>query len=552
MSELARRLVLPGSPFELISMGSIRVFRHAPLSLTGVWRRIRSSGTRPCLIFRGHTLSYADILYWADGLALTLRERYGIAVGQRVGIVLPTCPQWLMAFISITSIGGVATLIEPNASPERMVSALVAASCVAVIADESAARRLADFGLRCPIMVARIGERGQELFGAGAPFDDVEPQAHWPDPDRAIDPEQEALIAFTSGSTGNPKGVVSSHRAVITGMMNMMLGGALAAARSSPPQPGSGQPRQLPSSLLLAPLAHIAGYSHLLLMLWVSGKVAMLPTWQLDEALELIEQEKLRTITGINADLLNQLLRSDPRRHDLGSISAVGVHGCALRPALLREIQERLPGAAPVTGYGTTELNGSICVAAGREVILSPHSCGPVVPSVDARILDEDGRELSAGAVGEIWVRGAMLMSGYCPAPTQQPTLQDGWYRTGDWGSLDAHGNLVLAGRHQDFLSVCGSRLSYASLERLVCEFGSFDDAAVLFMEEGHRSRLVVYGLPGRFSTANAAQVAERLSREDGLPDCEIDVRIVGDLPRTLSGKIDRYALRCLPNNIPT
>lgn len=531
VNALAARLVLPGSPFELAphgtGVGSIRVFRHAPPSLNAVYSRVCASASRPYMVFGGRTISFGDLLGRSNSLARELSEQYGSLGGQRVGLVLASGPQWLAAFVAVTSIGAVAALIESSAPVEQIISALNAANCIAVIADEDTARLLADCGARHRVLIARNARYDPQMQAACF--------------DTPIDPDQPALITFTSGSTGQPKGVVSTHRAVITGMMNMMLGSALAARREKSRQSAT-QPQLSPSSLLLAPFTHIGGYSHLLLMMWVAGKVAVLPSWHLGQALELIRQEEIRTISGASPDRLTALVRADPERHDLGSVSAIGVHGTALRPALLREMQERLPAAVLRAGYGMTETNGSICVAATSEIVAQ--SCGPFVPSVEARIVDENGDDVPTGATGEIWVRGAMLMSGYCPAQRDSRVLQSGWYRTEDWGRLDTDGNLFLAERRQDLVYLRGKPISYARLERLACDCSALDDAAAVVVGEGERSRLVLAVVPRDAEAGNEARIAERLSREDALSGCKVDILEVESLPRTRSGKIDRHALR--------
>lgn len=533
----AARLVLPGSPFELTTPGTdatgVRTFRHAPPSLNDVYRRAAASAERPYMVFRGCTMSFGDLFAEAHGLALKLLERGAHVTGQRIGIVLPSCPQWLVAFVAVTSIGAVATLIDPSAPTEQIRTALSAANCVALIAEESTAQRLQGGDTRLRTVIARTHTLEREFL-----FEGIEPQTHLPHFGTAINPDQEALIAFTSGSTGQPKGVISTHRAVITGMMNMMLGSALAATRSRSERTAHARRQRSPSSLLLSPFTHIAGYSHLLLMMWGAGKVATLPSWNPDEALELIKREELGTISGASPDMLKALLRTDPQRHDLSGVSGIGVHGALVRPMLLREIRERLPHAVPMSGYGLTETNGSICVAAGNEVM--EQSCGPVVPSVQVRILDSAGRDVPTCTVGEIWVRGAMLMSGYCPAQGSSAVQHDGWFRTEDFGRLDASANLFLTERRHERVDVGGKQISCTSLEHLACDVGGFDDAAAFAIGDGDDVRVMLAVVPHPLQKGREALIIEQLLSKI----CRVDMVIVEGLPRTQSGKIDRRALR--------
>ncbi len=547
---LSQRLIQRGSPFELQPAGSdgvpLSVFRHAPPCLAGIYARAGSSASRPFLVGPNRTLSYGEVLAEATALARLLRARHGADCGQRIGIVMPNCPQWLVAFMAVTWIGAVAVLVEPEAEPERILTALAAAECTVVIVHESIAAALADGAERRHTVIA------SELSGSPGElrFRGVESAAHAGDfPVPTLDPDQEALIAFTSGSTGRPKGVISSHRAVITGMMNMLLGSALASLRNRSARPGGTRPQKSPSSLLLAPFTHVGGYSHLLLMLWVAGRVALLPSWRPDAALALIKREQLATIAGADPDRLRELLRTPAAQADLGSLTGIGIHGAAASPALLRELQERLPDAAPLTGYGMTETNGSICIAAGGEVFERPECSGPFVPSVQARIVDEDGSEVAHGARGEIWVRGAMLMSGYCTArdnrtPDAAPALRDGWYRTEDFGRLDTDGGLILLERRQNILDVRGKQVSCAALERMARDCAEVEEAVALAVGDGDRARLVLAIVPRDGVIGRQQQIIERLSGSDLAVGREVDIVTLDSVPRTRSGKIDRHTLR--------
>src|SRR5262249_11709032 len=160
-------------------------------------------------------------------------------------------------------------------------------------------------------------------------------------------------------------------------------------------------------------------------------------------------------------------------------LTSVGIHGEALRENSLAELRERLPNATAVTGYGLTETNGSICAASGDDLVEHPGTCGPVVPSVEARILDEHGTGVPPGGTGELWVRGAMLMSGYCGAVKAAATGPlNGWFCTQDFGRMDQDGFVYLQQRRQDVFYHEGKPLSVATIERVVYECDGVDEAA--------------------------------------------------------------------------
>ena len=539
-TSLTERLLQPGSPFELspaMSSGrSPQRFRHAPDSLNGLYQKAVGSAARVYMHFSGRDITYGEILSEANALGRRLRTVHGISSGDRVAIILPGCPQWVIAFIAVTSIGAVAVLIQQQDPVARILSALSLTGCQMVITDEATGRMLS----------SHADGRPQILAGAGTFAGVTLTESHLHFDVHAIDPEREALIAFTTGSTSPPKAVISSHRAVISGIMNMMLAGALASARNRSRIVGTRRAHALPSSLLLAPLTHVGGYSHLLLMMQVAGKVALLPSWQATAAIDLIEKQELHTISGANAGQLRELLRADAAQGRLGSLTSIGLHGEALRANVLNEIRDRLPAATPGTGYGLTETNGSFCAAVGADLIEHPHSCGPIVPSVELRLLDEQGEPVPTGRTGEIWVRGAMLMSGYCSAGTPRSvTSSDSWFCTDDYGRIDEHGFLYLAERRQDVFYCEGKPLSVAALERLAYECEHIDEAAVFFTGVGRSVRRVVIAVvPRKGAQDHEPKIVASVAREVPAGACEVDVLTLPRLPRLPSGKIDRRALR--------
>jgi acyl-CoA synthetase (AMP-forming)/AMP-acid ligase II len=507
-----------------------------------MYRKAARSAAVVCLHFAGRDITYAEVFSEANAVARGLGRIHGVRVGDRVAVILPNCPQWWIAFVAITSMGAVAVLVDPRGEPSHIRNALQLARCSVVITDESTGRMLAEHADSRPQMLVRNCTGESHLEPLHASFaGTAREDAHLPIDRRALDPDQEALVAFTTGSTSFPKGVVSSHRAVVAGVMNMMLSSALASIRNRAQGPVTQRVQGSPSSLLLAPLTHVSGYSHLLLMTQVVGKVVLLPTWQVETAVDLIENQRIRALSGANAAQLRELIRREARL-GLDSLTSVGIHGEALRENILAELRDRLPNATPGTGYGLTETNGSICAAVGRDLAEHPGTCGPVVPAVEARILDEHGVAVPTGETGEIWVRGAMLMSGYCGRSTASDT---GWFCTEDFGRIDAQGWLFLAQRRQDVF-YCGDQpLSVAAIERLAYECGGIDEAAALFSGEGQRlHRLVVAIVPRKGAVDPGPQLSARLTRELGADACQVQIETLAQLPRLSSGKIDRRTLR--------
>jgi long-chain acyl-CoA synthetase len=234
---VTHRLTGPGSPFELVEANiegiACRVFRRGPRTLADVYRKAEASARCLYLVTDHCQVTCDEILRGANALGRALTNRLGAQVGTRVGIILRNRPEWPIAFIAATSIGAVATAIHRQQAAAELIAALDLAQCSVVIADEHFARELLELGDRRPVIVARdFASKGPAptnwIF-----FDTLDTTtAAGSRATVSIDPEQEALIAFTSGSSSRAKGVVLTHRGIVTGMMNIMLGGAMSGMQT--------------------------------------------------------------------------------------------------------------------------------------------------------------------------------------------------------------------------------------------------------------------------------------------------------------------------------
>jgi acyl-CoA synthetase (AMP-forming)/AMP-acid ligase II len=204
--------------------------------------------------------------------------------------------------------------------------------------------------------------------------------------DCAVDPDSEALVVFTSGSSGIPKGVRHSHRSLLSGLRNMMLGGALSGCTR--PKVGLAQSKpEPPCALVLAPLAYIAGYSAFLMSISGGGRIVLARGEPEDRIIELLELEGAQSITGASPELLRRWVRRPDAATRLRALRRLQLHGESLRRTLVEEIQTLLPEVQLLTGYGLTETSGSIATSAVSWVLDTPGCCGPLLPSVDLRIV---------------------------------------------------------------------------------------------------------------------------------------------------------------------
>lgn len=487
-----------------------RVFQHAPGSLPEIYRKALLCGQRTLAICDNEEWPVERMFHEAARFAHVLAERFQVGRGMRVAIALEDGPAWIAAFIAVTGLNATAVLVPRCDDLDFCCSATEAT--VAVVRRGSSPV-VAGIGKHC------LGEEFAITGDSASAFD-------WSTIVPA--PDDEAVIAFTSGSTGEPKAAILSHRGIIIGLFNMMLAGTLAATTRRDPhpmrRPGS------PSVVMLAPLSHVSGYAQFLLMLMLSGKLVFPRSGDAEDVIESVERVGATAIAGLNPALLQALLDHDTQR--LTSLGSVNIGGMVLHTNVIEQIAARLPAVWLGSGYGLTETSGSICAIGGEEFRLRPTSSGRVLPSVGVAIRDECGCACNAGETGEIWLHGAMLMRGYCAGPA----LQDGWFRTGDLGFLSDDRHLHVVDRFDGLSAVRG--VSAMDLERLANKYPEIQDAAA-FQMPGLLREIVIAVVPKLGMEVGNIQ-ADMATR---LPDVRMRIVPVSTIPRNRRGKISRAKL---------
>lgn len=549
------RLIQRGSPFQLedASIGGItyKVFPKGPQILSDLYRKAAAAAEREYIVTCDSRVNYGEVLSSARRLARHLEDKAGVVPGKHIAIVMPNCADWIISFIAITAIGAVVVAIHAELTPQEIELRLLNTDCVAVICDPERGSAISASRFRGSIIATGTPEDPQfqrdwlshrALLAEQPP--EVEGEAfEFP---RSVPPDSLALIACTSGSSGTPKGVVLTHRNLVTGLMNMMLGGALCSARAprGKPQAPASQPTR-PCGLILAPLSHISGYAQMLLMMYIAGKIVLATRWQVSEVVDLVEKESVRSISGATPAMLRELVRAVRLAQSPGSLSSFFINGAALQGPLIRELMAAFPTATVSTGYGLTETCGSISVVAGADLLERPTTSGRVLPSVSIRLTNAAGDEVPIGEPGEISIRGAMVMQAYWGDISKTAeVLQDGWFRTGDLGRLDAAGHLEVIDRVQDIIASDGQQFSSTEIERALLSIERVDDAAVL----GHvsiagRDELLVAVVTDLLEADLPETHAKLRRRIPGLP-AAVRLSACSAFPLTASGKVDRPALK--------
>ena len=431
-----------------------RVFADNPPCLARIFDCLETHAEREFLVQDEVRLTFADCRARAARLAHHLANERGMNPGDRIGLALPNSPEWMIGFIAIIAIGAVPALINARAGRAEFNHCLASTGCRLCLCESPDA---AD-----GIATLSVDELRRVVSG----------DAIRPLPATPREPDDEALLMFTSGTTGLPKGASMTHEAVLTALKTIQYSGVLVAkgiAEAAGIEPAMlMRMRPPPVHLLVFPLFHVSGcHAVFLTSLMQGGKIVLMTRWDAGRALELIERERVTAFPAVPT-MYRDLLRLETLGgHDISSLTSLSVGGQATPPALLADIHAAFPAAVPGTGYGMTEANGTVTLIVGAEFIDNPRTVGRPVSTVEIEIRDEAGTTLPANAPGEIHVRGAALMTDYVNA--EEPAFdQDGWFATGDVGALDDAGLLYIVDRKTDMVISGGENIYCAEVERVI------------------------------------------------------------------------------------
>jgi long-chain acyl-CoA synthetase len=528
-------LTAPGTPFEIAEQGAWRVFRQAPSDLNRMIAAARSHGERIAVVdWRDdgseRRLSYDALFAAADRLALRLGDRRG----QRVAICMRNRAEWMIAFLAVLRSGAVAALCNSRAAPEALVAMIAEVTPTLVLGDKAVPHGV------CTPWIDLTTDPDAAALPPGAPLADP-----------AAAPDDAAAILFTSGTTGAPRGVVLSHRNLVTGLMAVQLSGlmvlhGIARAQDLPVATILvAMPRQ--ATLLVYPLFHISGLGSGFLSPLIAGtKVVIMRRWDAAEALRLIAAETVTMLTGVPT-MLWDLLRArqaDPTGPGLESLRNVASGGQALPVNLLDAVHAACPQAMLGTGYGMTECAGALAQAVGADFLRKRASAGRVLPLGDVRVVAPDGTVLPPGESGEIQVRGPFVMTGYWNRPeASAAAFADGWLRTGDVGFVDEEHYIFIVDRVKDMVICGGENIYCAEVERVLGEQPGVRECAAFGLPDDRLGeRLVAVARGERLDPAALIEaVAQALGRYKAPTELVITDT---PLPRNVLGKADKKALR--------
>jgi acyl-CoA synthetase (AMP-forming)/AMP-acid ligase II len=485
-------------------------------------------------------LRYGQCLDRVRRLAGALRG-LGVGRGDRVAALHTNCHRYVECFYATATVGGVFVPLNYRAKPPELEHMISAAGVTTLFIGRRYGELVRALRERLPSVSHYVMFEGAE--GEFAGYEDLVAHGVPCEDESLVEEDDTAILMYTSGTTALPKGVLLTHNdftAYVCGSVEM----------------ADGTPRG--TALLCAPLYHIAAAANIMTTSFGGRRLVILPQFEARAWVDAVERERV-THAFVVPTMLKQLLDlPDLAARDLSSLETLAYGGAAMPLAVIRRAIELLPRSIGfVNAFGQTETTSTLTIlgpddhrleGSPREVeakLRRLQSIGRPLPDVELRVVDEEGRVLPPGAVGEIAVRTPRLMKGYAGEVGPTPHARDGWLLTRDMGWIDEDGYVFLAGRRDDMIIRGGENIAPAEVEAILQTHPSVEDVAVIGVpdvEWGQQVVAVVVPRPGH--TVAPEELMEYCRERLASFKKPQAAHVVDDLPRNHLGKVLRRELR--------
>ena len=540
-----------GTPFELMDaevMGvKMEVFKNAPPNLALALQNSRNHGDATFLLYEGERYTFARVMDEVDGLCHLLVNKYGVKKGDRVAVAMRNYPEWIISFAAIVSIGAVNVSFNAWWTEDEMKFALEDSGAKVLIGDQQridTAHHVArEMGVK--MLIARpetevgpdIDEWSKEVKpGLGPIVADIQP-------------DDDCTILYTSGTTGRPKGAVSTHRAVVNSLLAFSARNSVLSLASDPEDKLMSQSEHPTSFILIVPLFHVTGCVPVMLSCFVAGlKLVIMYKWDAGKALPIIESERITNFVGVPTQSWDLVNHPDFEKYDTSSLKAVGGGGAPAPATLVDKVAKSIKKGGPQLGYGMTETNAFGPGNTGKFYTDRPTSTGRAIRPMQLAVWDPVTKKpLGPNEYGEIMMAGPMLIRGYWNRPdATAETIENGWLHTGDGGYIDEEGFLYIKDRIKDMILRGGENVFCTEVEGSIYEHPAVYEAAVFGVPHERLGEEVAVAV---FPKEGASFTAEDLWKflDGKISSFKVPNHVVimnEPLPRNAAGKFLKTALR--------
>lgn len=513
-------------------------FVNGPQSLRQLYEDNLSD--EPFYAYEDECYTFQEVYRMAASLAQQLQSRYGVKHGDRVAIAMRNYPEWPIALEAITSIGAIAVAINAWWQPEEIDYAFKLTGVTVVIADQERIERISHIAPESTPHIIAV---------RAAPSDSTTPidtltSSNDPMPSVGIHPDDDAVILFTSGSTGHPKGSVSTHRNILAALLSWEVDFVthFIMENGEFDQEKIGSAAKSQSTALLAmPLFHVNGLHAVLLSAFrTQRKIVSMYKWDAATAADIIDNEGISTFVGTPA-MTGDLVEYAKRSHrNLESLRSTGGGGSARATSQVKDIGQSLKNAAPFTGWGMTETNSIGTGIYGADYLKNPNSSGMCSAVLEVSTIDEQGNFLPPGDRGELVVRGTSVIHGYWNQPqANKESFVGEWFRTGDVAYIN-DGHLYVVDRIKQLIIRGGENIGCGEVEDALLDHPDVIEASVYGVPDERLGETVAATL---YISADAKNVAISDYLQSKLAKFKVPEYLklcTEQLPRIASGKIDK------------
>ncbi|KAF8581157.1 acetyl-CoA synthetase-like protein [Ramaria rubella] len=484
-----------------------RVYKNLWPSIREYWRTNVTEKTevhdQDYLVFESTRITYGQVDAMVQRMASILREVYGVRKGDRVGIAMRNYPEWVITFWAAGILGAIPTAFNAWLPIEPFLHCINLTTPKVLVLD---AERLAPLishlsSLHLSVILVhpsstkhsaghRVKEWSRVMSSYGGSV------TAWKKESEAV-PEDNATLFFTSGTTGLPKGVLSTQRAVLGNALSAMVAPRRRELRNGtdlPPPVGQGPPqenKQL-ASLIVVPLFHVtASLSQMLPATAFGSKLVLMRKWDKELAGRLIREESVTSTAGVPAifyDLFESSVAGNTQ------LEGIGIGGAPAPDSFPLESAQRFPNARLQQGYGLTETNSLSASVVGEDYLERPSSTGLPPPTIDLLVVDpHTNKVLPTGEIGELWIRGPNTMRGYYnnQKATEEVITRDGWFKSGDLAYIDKEGFVYIKDRVKDMIIRGGENIHSVTVENALFSDPRILDCAVVGIPDKRLGELV-------------------------------------------------------------
>ena len=564
MQQAHAALTQPGSMFEIgeqtIRGVKLKVWKNAPPTLRELFDLAASFAGRDYLVLENERATVGASRAGAIAFARRLLGE-GVKPGDRVAVIMRNLPEWPVCFWGAVLAGAIVTPLNAWWTGPELEYGLQNSGASILVVDVERYERIREHLANCPevrkVYVSRLKEdvadplierletligpveAWAKLGGGDAPAPDDLPRR---------DSDDDVAIFYTSGTTGKPKGAVVSHRNIISNIFNAASAQARAFLRRGE-QPPAPDPNAAQKAFLLSvPFFHATGCFAIMLPAMMGGqKIVMQRRWNVDEALPLMQKERITHFGGVPTIAWQVLEHPRVNEYDLSAVESVSYGGAPAAPELVKRILERFPTALPGQGWGMTETSATAVSNGAEDYQRKPASCGYPAASGEAKIVSLEGKPLAANQVGELWYKGPIVVRGYWRnQEATNETFVDGWVKTGDLAKIDDEGFIYIVDRAKDMLIRGGEDIYCVEVENTLYDHPAVMDAAVIGKPHktlGEEPIAVVHLKHG--ASATGEELRHFASQK--LAAFKVPVEVIfwpETLPRNANGKIVKTELK--------